>query len=143
MDKTASNSSYEPNPTVNVRKLGLAVRSKRRKDKMTLVQVAEQTGISAATLSRLERQIDDGEAVKITPDLHTITLLAKWLSVSVDDFLPTSILEVREQNMPEFVEAHLRADRNLDNESAKKLADLFRLAYEQYSSPTGEGDDQL
>jgi hypothetical protein len=37
--------------------------------------------------------------------------------------------------MPEIVEAHLRADKNLTPETAKALSELFRVAYKQFSKP--------
>jgi hypothetical protein len=37
--------------------------------------------------------------------------------------------------MPDIVEAHLRADRNLTPETAKALSELFRVAYQQFSHP--------
>jgi len=37
--------------------------------------------------------------------------------------------------MPDIVEAHLRADRNLTPETAKALSELFRVAYKQFSPP--------
>ena len=37
--------------------------------------------------------------------------------------------------LPEIVEAHLRADKNLTPETAKALSELFRVAYTQFSKP--------
>ena len=39
------------------------------------------------------------------------------------------------ESTPEIVEAHLRADRNLSEETAKALSELFRVAYSQFSHP--------
>ena len=36
---------------------------------------------------------------------------------------------------PEIVEAHLRADKNLNAETAQALSELFRVAYKQFSAP--------
>ena len=38
----------------------------------------------------------------------------------------------------EIVSAHLRADKNLTPETAKALSELFRVAYKQFSKPTGK-----
>ena len=38
-----------------------------------------------------------------------------------------------EEPIPEIVEAHLRADRNLTPETAAALSELFRVAYTQFS----------
>lgn len=37
------------------------------------------------------------------------------------------------ESTPNIVEAHLRADRNLKPETAKALAELFRVAYFQFA----------
>jgi hypothetical protein len=38
-----------------------------------------------------------------------------------------------QEPMPEIVEAHLRADRNLTPQTAAALSELFRVAYNQFS----------
>jgi hypothetical protein len=38
------------------------------------------------------------------------------------------------ESTPNIVEAHLRADRNLNPEMAKSLAELFRVAYTQFAN---------
>ena len=38
-----------------------------------------------------------------------------------------------QEAMPEYVEAHLRADRNLTPETAEALAETIRVAYTQFS----------
>jgi hypothetical protein len=38
-----------------------------------------------------------------------------------------------QEPVPEIVEAHLRADRNLTPETAAALSELFRVAYTQFS----------
>lgn len=42
--------------------------------------VAEEVGLTKATLSRIERR-------KVYPDLDTYTALCKWMKVSLDTFL--------------------------------------------------------
>jgi hypothetical protein len=42
------------------------------------------------------------------------------------------------ESMPEIIEAHLRADRNLTPETAKALSEMFRVAYNQFSHPGEE-----
>jgi hypothetical protein len=37
------------------------------------------------------------------------------------------------ESTPSIVEAHLRADKNLQPETAKALAELFRVAYKQFA----------
>ncbi|MFN2481882.1 MAG: hypothetical protein ABR554_10490, partial [Pyrinomonadaceae bacterium] len=40
-----------------------------------------------------------------------------------------------QESTPSIVEAHLRADRNLSEETARALSELFRVAYAQFSHP--------
>jgi hypothetical protein len=42
--------------------------------------------------------------------------------------------------LPHIVEAHLRANRNLKPETAKALAELFRLAYKQFAGAEGNSE---
>jgi hypothetical protein len=43
---------------------------------------------------------------------------------------------------PDIVEAHLRADRNLDAETAAALGRMFRLAYERFTQLTDAAHEQ-
>jgi transcriptional regulator with XRE-family HTH domain len=130
---------------VKIKDLGKLVREKRKANKLTLEEVAERIGVSAATLSRLERQ--QVKALNISPDTRTITAIASWLGVSIDGF--SGIEEkLAQRSTPDLIEAHLRADRKLDPEAAEKLGIMFRLAYEQFtksnsgvnSNPNDESD---
>lgn len=111
---------------------------------MTLEQASEQIGVSAATLSRLERlrhegHLGDNGKGSFVPDTRTLTAVARWLNMSlggvvVDDLEAASAAMQREgESVPDVVEAHLRADRNLDDESARALAQMFRMTYDQFS----------
>ncbi len=43
-----------------------------------------------------------------------------------------AVIYYPQEPVPEIVEAHLRADRNLTPETAAALSELFRVAYAQY-----------
>ena len=141
----STNQSRFSRQPVKIKDLGKLVREKRKANKLTLEEVAERIGVSAATLSRLERQ--HANALNMSPDTRTITAIASWLGVSVDGF---SGIEEQwaHRSTPDLIEAHLRADRNLDPEAAEKLGIMFRLAYEQFtksnsgfnSNPNDEAD---
>ena len=47
--------------------------------------------------------------------------------------LTKAVVYYPQEPMPEIVEAHLRADRNLTPETAAALSELFRVAYHQFS----------
>ncbi|HEY0069608.1 MAG TPA: helix-turn-helix transcriptional regulator [Chloroflexia bacterium] len=128
------------------------IRSKRWAERLTLEEAAKIIGVSAATLSRWERggvqsgtrrgQVERGDEGKSIPepDTRTLAALTKWLGVSIDRVVDR---EARQQDIVDrtpstvdtldIIEAHLRADRNLDAQSAELLARLFRVAYEQFS----------
>lgn len=134
---------------LKLRELGEYVRRKRLDEKLSLRQVAEQVGVSAATLSRIENGVG-------VPDSSTLMRLASWLGIPLDRILRGVILEEAgsqapdtsqkeepviyypTEPIPDIVEAHLRADRNLKPETAKALAELFRLAYKQFASAENE-----
>lgn len=132
-----------------IRVLGRRIQQKRVKERLTLERAAEQSGISAATLSRLERQSGMKTSKRfITPDTRTIAALSRWLGESLDAMIegaPSTVPSIPSRavegevvdgsgtNLPETVEVYLRADRNLSPEAAEMLAEMFRLAYQQYS----------
>jgi len=132
-----------------IRSLGRRIQQKRVAERLTLEQAAEQSGVSAATLSRLERQAGMKTTKRfITPDTRTISALVRWMGESLNTMLETPTLAAPPvpshivegegigglgMNTPEAVEVYLRADRNLSPEVASMLAKMFRLAYEQYS----------
>ena len=61
--------------TVPVDQLGAVLKRRRGQDRLSLRQVETDVGISAATLSRIER----GHR----PDMDVIDKLARWLGVKV------------------------------------------------------------
>jgi transcriptional regulator with XRE-family HTH domain len=116
----------------NLARLAEIIKAKRQEAGLGLRAAAEESGISASTLSRLERGI--GAA----PDAETITTLSEWLEASVDDLLfggEAKFKELENLNLstPAMIEVHLRADKKLSPETAKALAELFRITYEQYA----------
>src|SRR6266540_969085 len=120
---------------VNTSELGSAVRRRREELALSLRDVADVTGVSASTLSRIENGTGK-------PDADNIARLTSWLDVPMERILGGRHLESEESQAvvyypqeptPEIVEAHLRADRNLTPETAAALSELFRVAYAQFS----------
>lgn len=115
---------------IDVGQLGERLRRVRIQRQLTLREVAEETGISVPSLSRIER----GSAKEFKSG--TLLSLARWLGVDIND-LSGSPPPVKRRGgkiieaTPDVVELHLRADRKLDRKSATALANLFRLAYEK------------
>ena len=120
---------------VNTAELGRAVRRKREELGASLRDVADTTGVSASTLSRIENGTGK-------PDADNIARLTTWLDVPMDRIMgnrsaegdePKPVVYFPRESTPEIVEAHLRADRNLTSETASALSELFRVAYAQFS----------
>lgn len=83
-------------------------------------EVAEQSGVSPSTLTRMSQ----GRR----PDVDGLALLLAWSGLDASDFLPRA-------NKPEplaQITANLRADRNLKPESAKALEEIIKTAYKQF-----------
>src|SRR3982751_2385613 len=120
---------------VNTEELGRAVRRRREELGLSLRDVANETSVSASTLSRIENGTGK-------PDADNIARLTTWLDVPMERILSgrdpkaeesKAVVYYPEEPTPEIVEAHLRADKNLTPETASALSELFRVAYTQFS----------
>lgn len=120
---------------INTEELGRAIRRRREELKLSLRDVADQTSVSASTLSRIENGTGK-------PDADNIARLTNWLDVPLERILSggghdrneaKAVVYFPHESTPEIVEAHLRADRNLTAETAGALSELFRVAYSQFS----------
>jgi transcriptional regulator with XRE-family HTH domain len=125
---------------VNTVELGRSIRRKREEAGLSLRDVADETGVSASTLSRIENGTGK-------PDADNIARLTAWLDVPMERIMgghhqegdeARAVVYFPQESTPEIVEAHLRADRNLSPETAKALSELFRVAYAQFSHPGEE-----
>src|SRR3954470_1152066 len=114
--------------------LGDRVRARRRSEGLSIRELAEQIGVSAPTLSRIER----GHHL---PERRNLLRIARWAGVRLDPVLHPDDARPH-HNQPvhspdastvEAVEMHLRADKNLSRDDAEALSELFRLAYETVS----------
>ncbi|MGA2605961.1 MAG: helix-turn-helix transcriptional regulator [Halobacteriota archaeon] len=86
-------------------------------------QVAQEIGISPATLTRVE-----GGRL---PDIATFQKMCSWLKVN-----PAEILDIPTDNNPTSTEAlvaavHLRADQTLPEGAASDLAQLIVVAHRE------------
>ena len=97
-----------------------ALNAQRVAKGLTWKDVAEQSGVSASTLTRMSQ----GKR----PDVDGLALLLAWSGLDALKFVPTA-------NEPEpmaEIAANLRADQNLSEDSAKALEDIIRVAYERF-----------
>jgi len=115
---------------VAVERLGQRLRRIREQRGDTLEKVFKATGVSVATLSRIERggskEIDGG----------TLVSLCNWMGAKPDEFRPDASPPAvpgkrGAASTPEAIELYLRADKNLDPKSAALLAEMFRAAYDR------------
>jgi transcriptional regulator with XRE-family HTH domain len=120
---------------VNTAELGSAIRRRREQQGLSLRGVADETGVSASTLSRIENGTGK-------PDADNIARLTAWLDMPIERVMhhgqrgatdPKPVVYYPHESTPEIVEAHLRADRHLTPQTAKALSELFRVAYAQFS----------
>ena len=121
---------------INTVELGRAIKRRREETGQSLRDVADVTGVSASTLSRIENGTGK-------PDADNIARLTNWLDMPIDRVMnKTAAADVEpviyypHEATPEIVEAHLRADKNLTPETANALSELFRVAYKQFSGPS-------
>ncbi len=116
--------------------LGRAIKRRREELKLSLRDVADKTLVSASTLSRIENGTGK-------PDADNIARLTDWLDMPIDRVMRKksnsddveAVVYYPHEATPEIVEAHLRADKNLSEDTAKALSELFRVAYSQFSDP--------
>jgi transcriptional regulator with XRE-family HTH domain len=125
---------------VNTSELGVAVRRRREEQGLSLRDVADITGVSASTLSRIENGTGK-------PDADNIARLASWLEMPIERVMhhgnraasdPKPVVYYPHESTPEIVEAHLRADKHLTPQTAKALSELFRVAYAQFSATSNK-----
>jgi len=126
---------------VNTAELGSAIRRRREEQGMSLRDLADETGVSASTLSRIENGTGK-------PDADNIARLAAWLDMPIERVMhhgnrtpsdPKPVVYYPHESTPEIVEAHLRADKHLTPQTAKALSELFRVAYAQFSDSQSKG----
>lgn len=120
---------------VKTLELGQAIKRRREELGLSLRDVADVTGVSASTLSRIENGTGK-------PDADNIARLTGWLDMPMDRIMNKQssasndvepVIYYPHEATPEIVEAHLRADKNLSPETANALSELFRVAYKQFS----------
>jgi transcriptional regulator with XRE-family HTH domain len=103
--------------------LGAILKARRREKRLSLRDLADETGVSFNTLSRVER----GHV----PDLKTFQRIVDWLEMPAETFLDADDATTT----PRTIARHLLADRRLSPEAAHRIAAIVE---EMYDSLTGE-----
>ena len=104
-------------PEPEIALLGAILKARRHEKHLSLRDLADQTGVSLNTLSRVER----GHV----PDLKNFQLIVDWLELPADRFLDAP----GDTSTPEVIARHLRADRRLPKDAATKIAELVEEMY--------------
>lgn len=98
-------------------------------------EVAQEIGVSPATLTRIE-------AGRL-PDLITFRKICAWLRVNPADILGISTSRANENptsgDVPSEAAVHLRADQSLPEAAASDLAQLIVFAHRELARRIREG----
>lgn len=86
-------------------------------------KVAEESGVSASTLTRM--------AQGKRPDVDSMAALAAWSSLNVDNFITSGGQQTENQNLIEDVTALFRADPALSSEAKIAIEAIVRAAHEK------------
>jgi transcriptional regulator with XRE-family HTH domain len=115
---------------IDATELATRVRARRRELKISLRAAAAEVGVSAATLSRVER----GDYL---PDRDNLFRLLRWVGAPVAE--PSGPAEPHPPGAAtmEAIELHLRADKDLTPADAETIAQMVRLAYERLRRAEG------
>ena len=101
------------------------LKRERHRRRLNLRDAADQIGLSPATLSRLERGAG-------RPDLPSLDAVIDWLGLESDAVYKIAPAPEPETT-PERVEVLLRADRDLDEATARALSKTFQTLYRELS----------
>ena len=104
-------------PEPDISNLGAILKARRREKRLSLRDLADQTGVSLNTLSRVER----GHV----PDLKNFQRIVDWLELPAEHFLEPA----GEASTPEVIARHLRSDQRLSKEAAAKIVELVEDMY--------------
>jgi DNA-binding XRE family transcriptional regulator len=131
-------------PRIDVQALGEAIKRRRSELGISLRDLADKTGVSASTLSRIENGTGK-------PDAATIATLSDWLAIPVQRIIRSgdvpdgTVIYSMTEPLPDIIEAHLRADKNMTSEMAAALSQMFRVAYNQFggtATPASQSSDE-
>ena len=102
-----------------------ALDSQRKALGMTWKEVADESGVSASTLTRMAQ----GKG----PDVDGLAALLKWSGLHAEMFIRNSGSEGEKKPEPlAQITAVLRADPNLRKESAEAIVHILKAAYKRF-----------
>jgi transcriptional regulator with XRE-family HTH domain len=107
------------NSAIDIDALAALLQAQRKAAGLSLRDLAAETGVPYATLSRVE----SGKV----PDLSTFRSIVDWLGIDPSRFFPTA--RVRQESTPEQVTHFLRSDTTLTDQARDQLASVFSTMY--------------
>ena len=99
-----------------------AIDSVRQARDLNWKQVAEKSGVSASTLTRM--------AQGKRPDVDGLAALAAWSGVEVDAYVRSRQAKPKPEPLAQ-ISTYLRSDKNLSPEAATALDELVKATYER------------
>ncbi len=98
----------------------------RNAKKLSWKKVADQTKVSASTLTRM------GQGKY--PDADSLTMLSAWAGLNPVDFVTDPDMKVREVEALPKMMALLRADPKLSPEAIDAIQEVLAVAYRRFST---------
>lgn len=108
-----------------------ALDSQRQSRRMNWKQVAQKSGVSASTLTRM--------AQGKRPDVDSMAALVAWSGLSADSFVKTEGEMHSESDPLAQIVGHLRADPNLDAVATSAIEAVIKAAYEKLRRDRDDG----
>jgi transcriptional regulator with XRE-family HTH domain len=103
-----------------------ALDSQRASKQYTWKKVADESGVSASTLTRMAQQK--------RPDVDSLAKLASWSGLNVDDYV-VGTKKVSPKISPlTQVTTYLRADPKLSNKNAEAMEALIMAVYKTFTA---------
>src|SRR5688572_31684356 len=102
-----------------------ALDDQRASRELTWKQVAEESGVSASTLTRM--------AQGRRPDVDSLAALLAWSKLSGDDFILDGAVSQAQQTSPvESIAAQFRRDKTLPPEAKKAIEATLKAMYQHF-----------
>ena len=99
-----------------------ALDAERRSRRYTWKRVADESRVSASTLTRM--------AQGRRPDVDSLAALVAWSGLSADAFLRDDLVKSEAEPLA-MISTYLKSDRNLTPEAAEALDQLVKATYER------------
>lgn len=99
-----------------------ALDATRQAKKKNWRQVAQESGVSASTLTRM--------AQGKRPDVDSLAALAAWSGLKTDDYVRSDAVRQRAEPLA-LISTYLRSDKHLSPEAATALDQVIRATYQR------------